>query len=232
MIIGCKFRLQSLQLDNFSTFLDSDKLKRVKYLGLYVKDDLSWVEHILKTCQNMNYFIHVLRRLRRIFPRGLLLKVSKSYIQSKLEYGLTIWGCTTDTNIRKIQRIQSLAARIITGNFDYIHSSGVDIVRSLHLQTVKERRDYFICVLLFKCIHGLAPNYLRNDVTMYVDIHGYDTRSGENMDLYVPRVIKDIYRSFSYMATNLWNQLPTDVKVSATLDSFKQNYKYSKGWIK
>ena len=55
----------------------------------------------------------------------------------------------------------------------------------------------------------------------------------ENMDLYVPRVIKDIYkRSFSYMAPNLWNQLPTDVKESATLDSFKQNYKHSKGWIK
>ena len=40
-------------------------------------------------------------------------------------------------------------------------------------------------------------------------------RSGEKMDLYVPRVIKDNYkRSFSYMATNLWNQLPTDVKES------------------
>ena len=45
----------------------------------------------------------------------------------------------------------------------------------------------------FSCIHGLAPNYVCNDVTMYVDIHGYDTRSGENMDLYMPRVIKDIY---------------------------------------
>ena len=29
---------------------------------------------------------------------------------------------------------------------------------------------------------------------MYVDIHGYDTRSGENMDLHMPRVIKDIYQ--------------------------------------
>ena len=37
--------------------------------------------------------------------------------------------------------------------------------------------------------------------------------SGETMDLYVPRIIKDNYQgSFSYMATNLWNQLPTDVK--------------------
>ena len=84
MIIGSKFQLQSLQLDNFSMSLDSDKLElveRAKYLGLYVKNDLSWDEHILKTCQNMNYFIDVLRRLRRIFPKGLLLKVyiSRTY---------------------------------------------------------------------------------------------------------------------------------------------------------
>ena len=76
MIIGSKFQLQSLQLDDLSISLDSDKLELVerdKYLGLYVKIDLSWDEHILKTCQNMNYFIHVLRRVRRMFPRGLLL---------------------------------------------------------------------------------------------------------------------------------------------------------------
>ena len=77
MIIGSKFQLQFLQLDNFSRSLDSDRfelVERAKYLGLCVKIDLSWDEHILKTCQNMNYFIHVLRRLRRMFPRGLLLK--------------------------------------------------------------------------------------------------------------------------------------------------------------
>ena len=125
----------------------------------------------MKTCQHMNYFIHVLRRLRRIYPRGLLLKVYKSYIQSKLEYGLTIWGCTTDTNLGKIQRIQSLAARVIIGNFDYTYSKGVDIVHSLHLQAVKERRDYFLCVLMYKCIHGLAPICLCNDAILYYDIH-------------------------------------------------------------
>ena len=32
---------------------------------------------------------------------------------------------------------------------------------------------------------------------MHVDIKGYDTRSGENMDLYMQRVTKDYYkRSF------------------------------------
>ena len=35
---------------------------------------------------------------------------------------------------------------------------------------------------MFKCINDLAPNYLCNDVTMYVEIDSYDTSSGENMD--------------------------------------------------
>ena len=75
MINGSKIQLQSLQLDDFFIFLDSNKLElveRANYLGWYVKqNDLSWDKHVLKTRQNMNYFIHVLRRLRRIFPKAV-----------------------------------------------------------------------------------------------------------------------------------------------------------------
>ena len=90
-----------------------------------------------------------------------------------------------------MQRIQNLLARIICNNFDYIHSRGIELVRSLKLQTIRERRDHFLCVLMFKCIHGLAPHYLIIDVNMHVDIHGYDTRGTENMDLYIRRCTKE-----------------------------------------
>ena len=117
-------------------------------------------------------------------------------------------------------------------NFDYIHSRGIDLVRSLKLQTIRERRDYFLCVLMFKCIHGLAPHYLSNDVTMHVDIHGYDTRSAENMDLYIPRCAKEIYkRSFLYKGSSLWNKLPPWVKESTSLNDFKHNYRLLNGWM-
>ena len=72
-------------------------------------------------------------------------------------------------------------------------------MKSLKLQATRERRDYFLCVLMFKCIHGLAPHYSPNDVTMVIDIHGYDARSSENMDLYVPRCTKELCKhSFLY----------------------------------
>ena len=83
---------------------------------------------------------------------------------------------------RKIKRIKGLTARIITGNIGHIHSRGVDIVRFLDLETIKDRQNYLLCVLMCRCIHGFTSNYTCNDVNIHFNIHGYDTRSGENMD--------------------------------------------------
>ena len=50
MVIGSKAQLQSLNLDQFSITQDSNKMEcvsKVKYLGLLVKDDLSWENHVL-----------------------------------------------------------------------------------------------------------------------------------------------------------------------------------------
>ena len=141
-----------------------------------------------------------------------------------------IFGFITDYKHRQIQRIQNLFAGFITGTVDYIHPRGMDIVHSLNSHTIKERWDYFLCALLFKCISGLASNYLCYDIhkTMNVNIHGYDTRFNKDMDLRAP-FLKDNYkRRLSYMAKNLWNAY---VKESANLDSFNQNSKYVKGWI-
>ena len=77
MIIGSKIQLQSLNLDQFSIQLESNKIElvnRAKYLGLLVKDDLSWDEHILQLCKNKNYNLHVLRRLKIYFLSNYCLK--------------------------------------------------------------------------------------------------------------------------------------------------------------
>ena len=77
MVIGSKAQLQSLNLDQFSVNLDSNKIEfvnKAKYLRLLVKDDLSWDDHILQLCKTTNYYVHVLRRLNKIFPQTITAK--------------------------------------------------------------------------------------------------------------------------------------------------------------
>ena len=69
MVIGSKWQLKSLNLDDFTISVVSDKLflaRQAKYLGLWVRNDLSWDDHILKLCRKMYYYFHMFRRLRKI----------------------------------------------------------------------------------------------------------------------------------------------------------------------
>ena len=228
MLVGTRAQLRALNMDDFTITFEQQPLELVnqaKYLGIYISCDLTWEKHISHLCKQLYFCISMLRGLRKILNEAQLLKIYKSYVQPKFDYGITIWGCTSESNLKKVQRIQNLAARIITGNFDYINVRGEDLVMYLKLQNIRQRRDYFLACLMFKAIHGLTPYYLSDNVTMNVDVNGYNTRSTENMNIYVPRPRKEIFRnSFAYQGGVTWNALPEYVKESPDFESFKYNY--------
>ena len=89
MLIGSKAQLTSLNVDNFILNYDDTPLELVenaKYLGMFINCDISWDFHVRHLCQTTYCHISLLRRLRRIFPKNLLLlQVYKSYIQPRLD---------------------------------------------------------------------------------------------------------------------------------------------------
>ena len=235
MVIGTSARLKMTSLDDLNVMYEGnplDLVEKTKYLGLHLSSDLNWDTHIMEICKQLNYYLHLLRRLKRVLPRDLLMTVYKAYFQSKFDYGISVWGCTTQSNIQKIQRMQNRAARIITGCYDFINIRGIDLVNELNLQNITERRDYFLCNLMFKAIHGLAPTYLSDSIIMNADMNEYSTRGAQNRNVYQPRPRIEKYKnSFLYKAGELWNALPVFVKESLDLEMFKRNYKAFKGGV-
>ena len=170
----------------------------------------------------MFYSLSLLRRLRKIVPKELLIRIYNTYIQTKLDYGLTIWGCTTETNMNKVQRVQNMVARIISGNFDYVHFRGLDLVRELGFYDLRSRRDYFLRTFMFKAIHGETPSYISDRIVMNFDVNGYDTRQNNTMNVYLPQIHKELFRnSFQYSGGVLWNTLPENIKQAPDLNCFK-----------
>ena len=166
----------------------------------------------MELCKHMNYYLHLLRRLRRVLPKDLLMTVYKANFQSKFDYGIFVWGCTTQSNRDKIQRMQNGVAMIVTGCYDFINTRGLDLVNELNLQNIRERRNYFLCNLMFKSIHGLAPTYLSDSVVMNADINEYNTKGAQNRNVYQPRPRIEKYTScFLSKASELWNALPPSV---------------------
>ena len=122
-----------------------------------------------------------------------------------------------------MQRLQNRAARIITGNFDYINVRGIDIVKRLQWMNVIERRDYFVALTVFKCIRGMAPTYISDCITICNEVAVRGTRNSTSANLLtLPYASLDILNnSFAYRDPFIWDDLPHDIRKCATLSCFK-----------
>jgi len=166
--------------------------------------------------------VGMLSRIRKSTPKEIMLKIYTSSIQPTIDYALTVWGNTSLQNLNSVQRIQNYAARIITGQFDYINVRGIDLVKKLGWMSISQRYQYFCLLLMFKCVHGLAPHYLCNNVIMKCEINARETRSMYSHDIHVPFVTSEAaMKTLMYTGAKLWNAMPSHIKQISEIDAFK-----------
>ena len=168
---------------------DIECVQSARYLGIYPDSNLKWSDHISHLCSTISPKIGLLGRLKHLLPPECVKLVYKSIIQPHIDYCITVWGFADNKYINKVQSLQNRAARIITGKYDW-STRGIDLVKELGWQNVRERRDYFTALLVHKAIHNNAPAMIQDLFTLSNEINLRQTRSTEANTLYVPRVNK------------------------------------------
>ena len=84
---------------------------------------------------------------------------------------------------------------------------------------------YKILLMVFKCLHNLAPSYLSNLIIKYTPNRAL--RSSSKNLLVVPPSRTKGYgdRAFSVCGPKLWNNLPESLRHETKLELFKKNLK-------
>ena len=88
----------------------------------------------------------------------------QALIISKLDYCNSFLLGIPKYNIDKIQRLQNMACRLIFNLHRYDHIT--PYLKLLHWFKIEYRIQYKVAVLVFKCVHGLAPTYLNELIDM------------------------------------------------------------------
>jgi hypothetical protein len=84
---------------------------------------------------------------------------------------------TTKKNTEKLQKVQNVAARILTGTREYEHIT--PILKHLNWLPVPD----FVGVLTFKCLNGLAPDYLNSYFQERSSLHDRYTRNTQKLNI-------------------------------------------------
>ena len=130
---------------SYTLFIGNHKLPQcnsIKYLGVDIDNVLTLNLQTDSISKKLVFIISRLSRLKPVLPSQMLMYIYTSIIQPKIDYAISIWGYTTAHNINKVQRLQNRAAWILTGNFDYVNTRGIDLVKNLGLMNVTQRQMF------------------------------------------------------------------------------------------
>ena len=180
-----------------------------KDLGVYIDQYLTYDVHVTKTVSScMNQLVQI-GRIKHLLDKKTLLLLINSFVFSKLFYCSLVWGNTSKRNLHKLQLVQNFAARVVLGlkKFDHISQGR----RSLKWLDVTEKVLFNDLVLVFKCVNGLAPDYLGKYFIKRSAVHNKNIRGCNNF--VVPRCRLSMgQRAFYFRGPKEWNGLPDNIK--------------------
>ena len=99
------------------------------------------------------------------------------------------------------------------------------LLQHLHWLSVPERMNFKLYILVYRCLHGLGPDYFSEDFKLVSEIQSRQRlHSASITDVMVPATRRSSLgnRAFLVAGDRAWNALPPSVTFTLSLSSFRQ----------
>ena len=192
-----------------------DRTKLEKDLGVYISDDLAsskQCEEVEKKCHRILSYI---KRQFTYLGKDVVLPLYNSLVRPHLEYAVQAWAPTSQADIRRLERVQERATKLIPS---IRHKNYFRRMADLNLFSLCYRRLRGQLIQVFKMLNGL----INVDYTKMFTLHRNNTR-GNGIKLVGKRCQTALCRNFfSNKIVSEWNNLPHEVLTSTSLGMFKK----------
>ena len=171
--------------------------------------------------------INSIKLIRNSLSKEICQTLVQALVISHLDYANAILIDLLDITIKKLQRVQNIAARLVLGN-ENSEKSSKENLRKLHWLLDKFRIEFKIICLVHRCIQNQAADYLRNLLTSFpVYRVGLRPEISNTINLTIPNVKRETFavRAFSVKGPILWNWLLNCIQAIGNFKSFKKHLK-------
>jgi hypothetical protein len=185
----------------------------VSNLGVMIDRQLSMADQVAALCRSCFFQLRQLRTVRCSLTADALATLIHAFISSRLDYCNSLLIGVGEGLLHKLQRVQNAAARLVTDTRKYEHITPV--LRALHWLPVRQRIVFKVAMLVYKCLHKLAPPYLADELLPLESMPGRRRlRSVSNMELFIPRTRTVSFgpRAFAVCGPTIWNSLPSELR--------------------
>jgi hypothetical protein len=208
--------IESISVNNHNI----PRVNKVKYLGIFFDDGLTWKEHIKYVFDKVRKYSGIFYKMRHIIPGNCLKQLYFALVHSTLQYGIEIYANTNHSYLHDLIILNNRILRTL--QFRNARTRVSDLYSRYNTLPVNLLHDQRLGLFVYKFIYcqNLLPPSFHDYFRQNSVVHSHLTRSRSN--LHVEMFNKSFgKRALHYRAMVVWNNLPTTVKTAPTLANCK-----------
>ena len=217
MLLGVKENEQFDLLCNGTLLKNSSQ---EKILGVTIDNKLSFDEHIRNICKTANLKLNALLRISRYLTQEQKKLISTSFIKSHFSYCPLIWMFCSKKSMKKINSIHERSLRLLLNDYE---STFDLLLEKSHEISVHQNCINSLMIEVYKYLNGLSPDIM-NEIFI-LRKNSYNLRHFHLFQTENPRSSKFGLDAIAYRASQLWQQLPTEIREVPSLSIFKDKIK-------
>ena len=168
-------------------------------------------------------------KIGRMLDKDRKLQLVISYTFSCLDSCNILYYGLSKKLLTKLQVLLNDCVCLVYAKCRFCWREGVSVTKlamELHILPIRFRILYKILLSVFKCIHGNAPDYLKDLIVLSQPQTGLCTSNRANclVPLPFPKYCK-VSNAFRYSAPTVWNNLPPSFRSATSLSNFKSSLK-------
>ena len=193
-------------------------MTKARNLGFIFDQNMSFHDQISSVVSSGYFHLRKIASVKKYLPKDLLTNLVHAFISSRLDFCNSLYIGLPEFEINRLQKLQNQAARLVTSTRRRDHITPV--LKSLHWLPVRARIIFKILIFAFRAVQGGGPDYLRLPLLST----NRTTRACSAPRLKHCRSKKRSAgdRAYSVIAPQLWNNLPPEIRLCATLGTFKK----------
>ena len=190
-------------------------------LGVTISSDLSLQRRVSNVSATSFYWLHQLRLVRRSLDSESVATVVHAFVTSRVDQCNAVLAGATKSATDTLQRVMNAAVRVASDSRKFDHDLTQILHDDLHWLDVADRITYKLGVIMHRCRHGKAPQYLVDCCTPVTDV--VDRQRLRSATQHRQSTVGR--RAFAMHAPMVWNSLPDDLRAQQDYESFRQGLK-------
>ena len=212
-------------LSNISDIINGDNniTPSARNLGAIFDEHLTMEAHVNSVCRSSFFHLHNISSIRRVLDMKTTVIIVQALVISRLDYCKSLLRGLPTILMKKLQRVQNAAARVIAkaGRRDHISP----ILFKLHWLPVEFCIRNKILLLTYRALHSLAPTYITELLVPYTPHRRLCSSTEQLLVVQKYRLKHFGARSFETAAPALWNSLESQIRLQKILTSFRRSLK-------